>query len=493
MLRILIVDDEKLILEGIQSIIENSLDLPFQYEIATALNAMEATNVYNSFKPDLILTDINMPMVDGLELISNLREKGNTANIVILTSHADFNYAQRAISLGVKEFILKPIDKKILEKTIINANEEKQNERLLELKDSLNRVRDSVLYNLSDDDLNINPDVIVELFPHLYFSVSVLILPRMYKTYAEDYRRILLKYYDICYCFCLPQRNQLIAICNFNNITLRDISTIVQQFKDVTKIDECCGGISICSESFINLHDLYTNAMQRAIVLQNVNGNKPIAEVSLYTFQDCIRIFEENDEQTVLYLLQEYVDKIRKLFDATVDMGTIYHSFFCNISLYLKIENSSYIPDNMKLMNDKEWDNKRLVLKLASELREIKKTIKIYADNDDKNKSFKLVQNMKNYIRSHYQDDVSLEDLAASVNLHPNYACKLFIETEGESFLSYLHKERIKVIKSMMQETNDTLETIAQKVGYNSATQMTRVFRKYEGVAPSAIRGKEGK
>lgn len=110
MFRILIVDDERIVLNGIRMMIEEEMEITFPMDIVTASNVPQAIELLESFHPDLLLTDIRMPVMDGFDLIRHAREKGLSMNIVILTSHADFGYAQQAIRFNVMDFILKPID-----------------------------------------------------------------------------------------------------------------------------------------------------------------------------------------------------------------------------------------------------------------------------------------------------------------------------------------------------------------------------------------------
>ena len=86
MLRILIVDDERVILNGIRMMIEEELELSFPADIVTASGAFQALELFEQFRPDLILTDIRMPGMDGFEMISRMREKNPSVNIAILAA-----------------------------------------------------------------------------------------------------------------------------------------------------------------------------------------------------------------------------------------------------------------------------------------------------------------------------------------------------------------------------------------------------------------------
>lgn len=110
MFRILIVDDEHIILNGCSFMIKETLELPFPVEVLTANNVPQAISILEEQVPELILTDIRMPVMDGFSLIEYIRRNEIDSDIVILTSHADFEYARKALRYGVNDFILKPID-----------------------------------------------------------------------------------------------------------------------------------------------------------------------------------------------------------------------------------------------------------------------------------------------------------------------------------------------------------------------------------------------
>ena len=138
----MIIDDERIILNGLHMMIEDDLELPFSTDIVTASNVPKAIEFLNYFTPDLILTDIRMPVMDGFELIRHVREELPAVNIVILTSHADFEYAQKAIRFQVTDFILKPVSAEILKKTLEEAYSRKQEKEQSALRLALLELRE---------------------------------------------------------------------------------------------------------------------------------------------------------------------------------------------------------------------------------------------------------------------------------------------------------------------------------------------------------------
>ena len=486
MFRILIVDDERIVLNGIRRMIEEDLELTFPMDIVTASNVPQAIEVLDSFEPDLLLTDIRMPVMDGFDLIRHVRERSHTTSIVILTSHADFGYAQQAIRFNVLDFILKPIDQQILKNTIQKVYEQKAEKEQTRLHSALLEIRNMMLYDLAAQELISDPDLIKKLFPHTYFTIIVLSMPKVPVNGQEILREILLRYYDSCYCFFLQERSQVIAICNHNQFHIQP-TNLTLEFSKAADGESFWVGVSISSSSYKALHNLYTNAVQRIFYARHFGESSVLAEISLITFQDCVNIFLENEENKVEQLVQEYLTKIRAAFEAHNELEMIYRSFIHNILLYLE-NNRIHVSNELIKTGCQSMDYQELAAEIIDQLRLIKRSIQKNYDNKDNYGNDMLTRKLLAYIQQHYREDVSLDDLAAHVGFHPNYVCTVFKKNIGQSYLTCLHKERLSTAKKMLQETDYTMEQIAGEIGYNSASQLARVFRKYEGVSPSAFR-----
>lgn len=132
--RILVVDDEPNIAEGIQIMIQR--EMPSSSVVGLAYDGTQGIGMAMSLKPDIILTDIKMPNLDGIGMIRQLISAGSASRFVILTGYSDFNYAKSAISLGVENYITKPIDKEELFLTIrkIHSDIQKKSEDTKELQ-----------------------------------------------------------------------------------------------------------------------------------------------------------------------------------------------------------------------------------------------------------------------------------------------------------------------------------------------------------------------
>lgn len=483
MFRIMIVDDERIILNGIHMMIENELNLTFPTDIVTAANGLQALDYLNHFAPDIILTDIRMPVIDGFEFIRQVRGKFPAINIVILTSHADFEYAQQAIRFQVTDFILKPVSVEMLKKTIEQAYLRKQEKNQAALRSVILELRNMMIYDLSEQELISTPEQICQVFPHTYFTVIVIELSCAEESYSSILDSILKKYFDVCYNFLLKEKGQLIAICNHVQFSVK-FYDLEQELHRVFHNEELFIGISISSNSYKALHNLYINSVQRILYTKHFGGNNALVEISLASYQECVQIFTENDYEKVHMLLREYLDRIDAFFKGHTHQ-MIFDSFFYNIYLYLENNGISVSLSELLSNSGHVHDKRELITEIIMHLNSVKKMIQ---KNYDHYGNEALIKQLLEYIRQNYQKDISLDDLAESVGLHPNYVCSVFKRYVGQSYLAYLHNERLNAAKKLLLDTDYTMEQIANEVGYSSSSQLARIFRKYESISPSDFR-----
>ena len=117
MYRLMIVDDEPLILKSIQLIVKENFSSSIQ-SVYTERSGVGAINTFNKYQPDIILIDMHMPGVSGIDVIQKIRKKSLSVQIVTISAYDDFEYARRCMELNVMKYILKPVDKKIIINTI---------------------------------------------------------------------------------------------------------------------------------------------------------------------------------------------------------------------------------------------------------------------------------------------------------------------------------------------------------------------------------------
>ena len=184
MFRVLIADDEETIREGLKRLIE-SYDIGLSV-IATAEDGEVAMNLINEYKPEIILMDINMPFINGLEIIEEIRKTDQNTKIIIISGYSQFDYAQKALDLGVFSYLLKPINYRDFKDILIKAMDS-YSERMWEISQIK---KDEADFKHQDDIGNSaiiyikenfsSPDISLNLLAE-YFFVSQSYLAKMIK------------------------------------------------------------------------------------------------------------------------------------------------------------------------------------------------------------------------------------------------------------------------------------------------------------------------
>ena len=168
----------------------------------------------------------------------------------------------------------------------------------------------------------------------------------------------------------------------------------------------------------------------------------------------------------------------------TYTYENIYRAFQQNIFFYLKRNGFSLPADLNVSIPVLSKDN--LVSEIELFINNIKSRLfKQYTFSSESNPQ---IQQIDAFIKDNYEKDISLDDIADSVNLNPRYICALLKKATGTSYLTRLHTERIRATKQYLIETDMTVDEIAQHVGYNSSPQLSRVFKKYENMTPTDYR-----
>ncbi len=481
MFHILIVDDEPIILNGCRMMITELLELDFQVSVSTAQSVSAAEKILLEQPVDLVLADIRMPVRDGFDLIRFAGENALTPDFVILTSHASFDYAQKGIRLGVRDFILKPINEEQLRAVITASRARKEQREQALLKSRYHDILTMLRYDITPGELMLESKTVAALFPLPWFQViAVQFAAEM--PQEKDYPGILDNYCPVSHAFVLRDVQQFIWICNFNSPA--ELSVKAEPLLRDAFHAPFLFASSMYTDLFDNLHSLYVNVQQKLFYSRVFGENASAVSASLFSYQDCLAVLfseREETERAVSTLLRRL--SVRR-DDTPQAFSMILESFRQNLVLYYtnsqltvpeKLQETLPVPASYAEL-------KQAVIRLTDTVREQTR------DNRKEDGDRQVISHLLKYIRTHYREDLSLDDLAKAVGLQPGYICTLFRSQTGNSFLTFLHQERIREAKQLLESTDDTMEVIAGKVGYNSTTQFNRVFRKYTQMTPAEYR-----
>jgi len=420
--RLLIADDEALEREGLEFIVQKYL--PGQFEIIQAENGREAIEKAEEYKPDLVLMDIKMPGIQGLDALKSIREINPKAKMVLITAYDYFSYAKEAVSLGVKDYILKPAKRDqvvtLLHKLTAELVEEKEKTReSLKMQEKL-----SELIPLAESELAIML---------MADQVQELNLARL----AE------LTQFQIEECFCLVL-----------SIPLDLLSTgkreIYEAAKNFMKLKLSC----IAGPMIGNQIAFFAAA----------NHNK----------QGYSQRMDSID------LARELKGFMEKRFGLSVSIGIgstqnkpegLRHSYHEAV-LALAEKN---INANVRHYED---------ILLNPQLQMIDEATQL----EQGNKTMDVIERARKFINENYREDISMEQTAEHVNLSPYYFSKIFKIESGKTFTDYVTDIRIEKAKELIAETNLSLKEVCYEVGYKDPNYFSRVFKRVTGATPTDYR-----
>jgi len=530
MYKILVADDEGIVLDSMRFIIEK--EYGDQCILQTAKTGRSAIELAESFRPDIAIMDIQMPGINGIDAMREMRAENKSTVFIVMSAYDKFDYAQQAMQIGVKEYITKPMDRKKVIEAINRAMEqvtldkEKRSNDLL-VKEKLETVvpilESGMVYNilLSDQypkDIE-NYKNLLEV-RHEYGFILVLVSGEnqegVYLTNAIGTGVTLQKRYaeireDIKDAFS----NAIVG-----GVMANKIAVFVSNESDDLSYNERILLIERCRNLVKNMKNKYGVMLRMGIgpicLLSDMNTSYQDALKALRLSTGSIA-HADDLQLSVGYDADYPVNLEKDLFNA-VNLGDVHASSECAerffdwmlekdgselMSLKLKVlefiiraetvvyrgggttyhfdSRKDYLPTVMNAPSTnalKEW----FATKIADSARDVLKNL---------DKSEKDISLATEYIEKNFASNISLDDVSRIVNISPYYFSKVFKEETGENFIDYLTNLRIKRAKVLLAEGNLSMKEICNEIGYSDPNYFSRTFKKNVGVSPTEY--KEGK
>ena len=501
MYKVMLVDDEKLIIEGLKNIIdwkEVGLEV-----VETALNGKEAFDKFNENKIDIIITDINMPQVTGLELIKYIRDIDLNIKFVILTGYDEFNYAKEAIKYDVNNYILKPINEEELKDTLINIVREldKKNKRDIEILDKNRKLLQYINGNLDREFIySIEKILNIDIYSKKYTVASIHITSEYDGDLFSNIRDIIDNNTSNGYEILNSNEGQAVLINSWdNNIEKKDIINYYENIKNkiikklesyifiaigevVDKITEIDVSYDIAKE--LKKYSL-TEEKNSCIYLDLIKDKKE----KRITFKEEIDILNK-------YIIERNIVEIERIVGEIIDNEelTPRNIYDFSIKVIILIDE---ISNELKINRNYKSDNlSSTIVDLCNEntresintfiISEIKEIVDIMSSND--NKYSPVIQQIINIVEDKYYEELSLKTLSYKYNINSSYLGQIFSKEVGMSFSEYLNKIKNLKAKDLILNTNMKINDIAKMVGYIDSSYFYRKFKKYYGVSPSTLR-----
>ncbi len=430
MMKLLLADDEKYDRETLKYIIKDKFSE--ELEIYEAKNGREAIEISESIKPDIIIIDIKMPGIDGIQALKEISASLPNLYSIILTAYDYFDFALEAVKINVKEYLLKPFAKEeIVEKISLGVKwvKKEQDKRKSEIEDK---------------------EKIYTLLPVLENQLSDLIINDKIK--GVDYSMYL-------QCLNMNFKNSYAMVISLKNkYEYGDISS-AEKDKVKMKIGE-----------YIKE---YVNRRYKCI------GNYVFYEELTYFIQidnEDSKDFKNLEINLAFNLRRE----IKKRFNVSIraGLGKIVNSVEEMIESYRQAMKSLvYNSESVNIIHIDDVDDK-LINDMFNE-------IKINRSKNLNNKvKTKLFENVKNFIKENIETELELERVANNFGLSVYYFSRTFKEVTGINFSEYVNKCRIDIAKELLSNGELSIKEVCYKVGYNDPNYFSKVFKKYEGISP---------
>lgn len=499
-MKILIVDDEQIMRNGLRYTID--WQTYGFYIIDAVSNGKKALEICEKEQPDIVLTDIRMPVLDGLELTKILQKKYPFIEIVILSAYDDFKYAQEAMSAGAREYILKAeldcdsllavllrVKERILEKKSANKKLEAIGNSIEQIKENLLiKLLTTVCYDSEIQrkigDLGINIDTSGLVLIHMFPEKEEIIFQIKYMM-KEKFHEIL---------WLTSSKNHWIMLGSIEKAGC----SFAEYRKWMEEIFEEIKGSMFYSEIFCGYSEVKN---------QNDRMQKLIEVYKFYEKNQIVYCSKgESVAQEKFHgskFLKEFIQCLEESRMEKVKMMVkdIFQQFLSHIYYPDDIYRFLMVIQNLVEEKDREVQNKKMedgeqqeVLKqnhtLREMIQEMEKNLErhytsierhLYCGDD-------TIRRAVIFMQDNIGEEITLQKVAKEIFCSPTYLSYLFKKKTGENFSEYIVHMRIKRAQSLLRTTDLSVSQIAEMVGIGNSSYFSKVFTKTIGISPNKYR-----
>ncbi len=519
MYQVLIVDDEVLIRDGLKCIMDWE-EMGFCV-CGEAGNGEDALSLILKLKPNLVLMDIRMPKLQGIDVVRLSRDQGFEGKFIIISGYSDFKYAQEAIRYGVESYLTKPIDEDELSEAVskIKADLDAKSIASDHIELYRQKAKDVILhelvhgrtdagYSLSKQDMEE-----LELESEIYQIVIYENFNRTPSTVSYSFADLLKVTNKENHTFLHFEEDQKDVILLKGNYALNRFGDFLSHYnldtppqKD-SPMDSLFLAYGRPVKTLSEVHQSYQDAcalMDRrffCIQGQHTLGYEELPDIEAGTYDLQKEKLQEYTDFLVGYLQtfnrKKVAETLSNLEDYLYNVGSgISEVKLFLTDLYLRIkEKISLIYSNTSIpfaTNSSVIDfieKKHYLYEIIQFLSEQFEMIMNATGNPSRNS---VLDDILYYIDHNYQSNIKLETIAPLFGYNSAYLGKIFNKTVGESFNSYIDHMRIEHSKELLIQGNGKVYEIAEKVGYRNVDYFHKKFRKYVGESPAEFRKKNG-
>lgn len=530
MYRMIVVDDEAWIRERLVHTIDwDQLGFGVVHE---ATCGEEALALAAEVQPDLILTDIRMPHMDGLELIERLKERRLAAKVVIISGFSDFEYAKKALSLGASDYILKPVEDDDLlgvvarcleqietdrqKEALLKKADDQVNKRLPLLKEMLfsklimghkpdeQKLRDTLAdFGLTNKGLRHACLVLqvpeaealpTERKPDANFIPFVLrnLLQDLLPSVSEN--EIVFAHADevMCIVSSFEGDDALARTCLTMSDDIRNIVHKIVGSALVIGLGGAVGDLLDISASYRQAKQMLLHGYLdsgRSKDTKSAAGPHKTGGYRLYDTEALINHIRVGNKAAALASLDQIVRENRGI--RPIDLKFIYIDIV-NSVVRTAVEGSGAAEDFSKfslhffelLQQSQSTDE------IHGLLGDTITRIIGFLEHSQSKKRRKVIEKALEYMELHYTEELNLNAVAERFYLNASYFSKIFKEELGVSYTKYLMEFRVNKAAELMSDPTLKIYEISRRVGYEDVQYFTKMFKSFKGVTPGQYREK---
>jgi len=501
MMHLLLVDDEKLELQTLKDYVDwKTLGIDTVY---TAQNGREALEIIQRIEPQIVITDIRMPLIDGITLAKQVIERALPVKIVFITGYDDYSYVKSAFEVEAVDYILKPFSVKRLEETIHRVKKVIEQERMV--KNSIAVAGEALIERILLKDQN---DELIQQYAEIknmdgdkIFYGIVQIAGSFRKGMKDE---VCNKFVDVQYGVWEEDKITFLILyyVDFHDTAVR-ILDYIKRMEGTTG----SAVYMICKQRLKALREAYrmcTSYTKR--LFYRLEGT--VIEAGAYDvfdkgqFQMFERDFISQVENRLIDTLpggtiaevEDIIDQIFTVFESRrLSREMVEQQIF---ELLVAVE-KKFVYGNDIMTEFIVMDQRAIVGQMhichnaeaiKKSIREYLKQILTYYDVQKSGKNSYLILKVKDYVKHNYASVMSVEDMAQEIHLSQNYIRSIFKENTGQTILEYITEYRLEMACHILKDKTIKVREVSKMVGYDNVSYFCSLFSRRYCVSPNEYR-----
>jgi two-component system response regulator YesN len=539
MWKVVIIDDDRQVLQGMKrSIPWGKLDVEW---VGEAMDGEQGLEIIRAVQPDIVITDIYMSVMNGLDMVEKLRSNNFEGKIIILSGYSDFEHARQALRLNVNDYLSKPVTLQTLQEVFEKAVSQLELESMEKLEQEELRqklmlyepfvakemIKSLVTGTFHHSDLQqyLHQHHDLLNYNHVVFGIEIIRTERVSDVSTSDWnlfrfavnniiKEVLdedwpesslveLHSHHVAILLQFPcDRKTDEVIGNLRNMCKRiiqctgaflhiqlhiGVGSIKSKWEDISdSTEEAFQALSLKRFTPCPDVDLYEYPLEQKMTERVQSQSLKIRQIKFY--QQLAEAIRHSQEKQALQVIQAYLAQLKEneqtkpsfLQHVGMEIWTIFAYSLYHVGVILdEVYSSQEVHMELKNISRIDHLEKWLVAK-----------VKGICANQQCNENMKhkqAVEFMVEYIHDHFSENITLSDLAEKVFISRNYLSLIFRKDTGDTFNNYLTKVRMEKAKWLILEGKYLIYEIAEKVGYKNVPYFSTLFKKFTGSNPSDL------